>query len=56
MIPDIGFMIGCYIITKMFSLINREEEAVITKIFSIITMLITVVCVFDLLSKGLGTN
>ena len=55
MIPDIGFMIGCYIITKMISLIGRKEEYGITKVFSVITIIITIICVFDLLAKGLGT-
>ena len=56
MIPDIGFMIGCYIITKMLSLISRKEESGVTKVSSVFTIIITIICVFDLLLKGLATN
>jgi hypothetical protein len=54
MIPDIGVMIGAYIFTKMFSLLTRKEskESVATKIFAVITILITIFIVLDLLLSG----
>jgi hypothetical protein len=55
MIPDIGLMIGAYIITRMFSFLTRKgqmEESLVVKIFAIITMLLTFVVVIDLFTRG----
>lgn len=56
MIPDIGLMVGCYIITRMVSLANREEESIAVKIFAGITILATAFALFDLLYRGTGTG
>lgn len=42
MIPLIGYMVGAYILTKMFSLVLKKnsEESIITVVFAIITMVI----------------
>ena len=51
MIPEIGIMIGCYIITKMLSLSFNKNEAPITRIFSYITIFISAVVILDLILK-----
>ena len=55
MIPDSGLMVGAYIITRMISFLTRKEEkaeSVIVKVFTVITILVTVVSVLDLLTRG----
>ena len=57
MIPDIGLMIGVYIITKMISFLSRKgdrAESLLVKGLAIITILITSVCIVDLLIKGMS--
>lgn len=58
MIPDIGLMIGVYIITRMVSFLTRREdraESVIVKFLAVITILVTVICLADLLMRGQPT-
>ena len=58
MIPDIGLMVGAYIITRMVSFLTRKEdraESVVVKVFAAITVLITVICVAGLLMRGQPT-
>jgi hypothetical protein len=55
MIPEIGLMIGFYIITRMVSFILRKDErrenaAVV--ILAAITIMITVIVIVDLWTKG----
>ena len=55
MIPDIGIMIGFYIITKMVSFLTRSgarEESLFVKSFSVFTILITMAAMADLMMKG----
>lgn len=52
MIPSIGIMIGAYIFTKMLSLLSIREEAKGTKVFAVITILVTIFTVIDLLLTG----
>ena len=55
MIPDIGLMIGVYIITRMISFLSRKgdrAESLLVKGLAIITILITSICIVDLLMKG----
>ena len=57
MIPTIGLIIGCYVFTRMFSLLVRNgnrTENIILKILAIITMLVTALCVWSLLITGLS--
>lgn len=53
MIPAIAFMIGAYIITRMINLIlDSEELSIVTTIPSSITILITIFCIYIVLSAG----
>jgi hypothetical protein len=55
MIPDIGLMIGLYIITRMISFLSRKEtraENIIVKSFAVITIIVTVISIIDLFSHG----
>jgi hypothetical protein len=55
MIPDIGMMIGAYIFVRMISFLTRtgeQKESIVVKIFAVITILITIICTFDLLIHG----
>jgi hypothetical protein len=59
MIPEIGLMIGVYIITRMVSFLTRKElrrESVITQVFAAVTIVVTALVVFDLLSRGSSTS
>ena len=55
MIPDIGLMVGAYIFTRMVSVLTRKgdrEESVLVRVFAGITVLVTVICIWDLLMSG----
>lgn len=52
MIPDIGLMVGFYIITRMVSLANRENESIVVKILAALTILVTAWAIFDLITRG----
>jgi len=55
MIPTIGLMIGCYIVTRMTSFLMREgerSESIFVKISAAGTLLVTFVCILDLLTRG----
>lgn len=55
MIPDIGLMIGLYIITRMISLLTRRKERkehIIVLIFACITIFVSIVAMTDLFLKG----
>lgn len=55
MIPDIGLMIGFYIIARMISFLTRQDpraESITVKIFAVITILVAVVCMMDLVMHG----
>jgi hypothetical protein len=56
MIPDIGLMVAAYIITRLTAMLGRPNESVnvVAKVFAIITILVTLVCVVDLLGHGLS--
>lgn len=59
MIPTIGIMIGCYIITRMISFLTRKgdrAESTLVLVFAVITILITLLCMFDLLMRGSGSS
>ena len=58
MIPDIGLMIGIYVITRMISFLTRKgdrAESIVVKVLAVITVLVTVICVADLLMHGQPT-
>jgi len=55
MIPDIGLMVGAYIVVRMISFMTRRnelKESILVRILSIIVILITLICVADLLMAG----
>jgi hypothetical protein len=55
MLSEIGLMIGLYIITRMLSFINRKEsraESNIVRVFSSITIVVTVLIMLDLIFRG----
>ncbi len=56
MVATIGLMIGIYIITRMISFLTRKDERVesgVVKVFAVITILVTLVCILDLLTRGI---
>lgn len=55
MIPDIGAMIGLYIITRMLVVAFDPAQRTVSKVFSWITILTALICIADLLSKGSQT-
>ncbi|POR54542.1 hypothetical protein B0G62_102150 [Paraburkholderia eburnea] len=52
MIPDIGVMIGLYIITRMVALISKPESKTFSRIMAWITIGVTIISVIDLFSKA----
>jgi len=57
MIPEIGLMVGAYIVTRMFSFILRKDERKeppFVVILSGLTILVTVIVVIDLLFRGVS--
>lgn len=51
MIPDISLMIGAYIVTRMITL-PPQQANIVAKVLAVITVIVTIVCVGDLLSRG----
>jgi len=55
MIPDIGIMIGAYIITKMLALLSRCGDGaanIVTGVFACLTIVVTVISLIDLITQG----
>ena len=54
MIPDIGLMVGTYIVTRMLEIVLRRDskDSYVLVAFAIFTILIAVVGVADLLLRG----
>ncbi len=53
MIPAIGLMIAAYVITRMLNLlIDREKISIVTTIFAAITILVSLYCIYVLLTSG----
>ena len=55
MIPDIGVMIGAYILTRMLSILTRKDAnagAGLVKGFAYTTMLITIISMISLVMGG----
>lgn len=58
MVPDIGLMIGIYVITRTVSFLTRtgdRAESIGVKILAVISVLVTVICMADLLMHGQPT-
>ena len=49
MIPSIGIMIGCYIITKLTSVMFNKDEVPISRIFSGISIFVSAVVILTLI-------
>jgi hypothetical protein len=52
MIPDIGIMIGLYIITRMIVVGFDPQQRTTSRVFAWITVLTAIICIADLLAKG----
>ena len=55
MIPEIGLMIGLYIITRCVSFLTRSgerKESVLVLILAGVTIIVTIFVVIDLFSTG----
>jgi hypothetical protein len=57
MIPDIGIMIAAYIVTRMAALLGQPtpQANVASKILAVLTIIVTIVCGFDLIVHGINT-
>lgn len=55
MIPEIGLMVGFYIVTRSLSFLFRKNpnESIAVRIFAILTILITVLVIADLFLRSL---
>ncbi|UJX43072.1 hypothetical protein K9F62_10500 [Desulfovibrio sp. JY] len=51
MLPDIGLMVGLYIITKMLVLI-KDNNSKLVKVFAVITILVAIIGSLDLFLVG----
>lgn len=54
MIPDIGLMVGTYIITRMLQIIMKRDpkENAIVVVLAVVTILATILGLLDLLTRG----
>ncbi len=55
MIPEIGLMVGFYIITRTISFLTRKDlraEPFVVKVFSAVTILITIIIMLSLFVRG----
>ena len=54
MIPEIGFMIGAYIVTRMVALILAPEPkpGATARVLALVTILISTLVMLDLLLRG----
>jgi hypothetical protein len=53
MIPEIGVMVGLYVITRMFQLVTDEITAGSVKVFGVITALVAAVVMADVLVRSM---
>ncbi|WP_244828462.1 hypothetical protein [Caballeronia sp. TF1N1] len=52
MIPDIGLMVGLYIITRMIVLVVDKGQKSVSRLFAAGTILVALICIVDLMSKS----
>jgi hypothetical protein len=55
MIPEIGVMIGLYILTRMLVLVIDKAQAGSVRIFAAITLIVSALVMADLLVRGTAT-
>ena len=59
MLAEIGLMMGLYIITRMISFLTRKgerKESALVYISAVITILVTLLCVFDFIFRGASSS
>ena len=49
-------MIGAYIITRMLEMLARDTTKTIIKVMGVLTILITLVCLADVLNSGMPVS
>lgn len=52
MIPTIGVMVGCYILTRMFEMMAKPQQNTVVKVFAVITVLVVLISIFSLIAGG----
>ncbi len=52
MIPDIGLMIGAYIITRMVEMMSGTQGGGFAKFLGGVTILVTIICLISLLGSS----
>lgn len=53
MIPDIGVIIGFYVVTRMFALLQKKENSTtLVKVFAILTIVVTVIATLSLITAS----
>jgi len=55
MIPEIGVMVGLYIVTRMLQLVTDKAATGTVKVFGAITALVAALVMADLLVRGATT-
>lgn len=49
MIQSIGVMVGFYIITRMLQIVPDKSVGTVTRIFGVVTAIVTILCTISLL-------
>lgn len=55
MVGYIGYIIGCYVITRMIQLIAQKEEnseSLLTQSFAVLTILAALICMYGIYQSG----
>ena len=53
MIPDIGLMIGAYIVTRMLQVVlNEAKQSTAVVVFAVLTLVVAALGIGDLLLRG----
>ena len=56
MIPALSLMIGMYIITRMLEILLKDDTNTFVKVIGLITVVITLISLFDILIKGASVS
>lgn len=52
MIPEIGIMVGLYIVTRMLTLVLNSRESISVRLFAALTAIVAAVVMGDLFVTG----
>ena len=52
MIPDIGIIIGTYVIVRMVSFLTRSQESWIVRVLSLLGIIIVLISLADILLRN----